>query len=105
MKAAERMAEKERLGLKVDWANPFKKPWGTQKDGDLWQQAWRAIIRKGVSNQRLRKVKGHATQCDIDKGISTAKNKEGNDKSDKNVDDGVDKVGGKRPGEIGKLAS
>ena len=37
--AAGRMTEKEKRGLKVDWANPFKKPWGIQKDGDLWQQA------------------------------------------------------------------
>ena len=35
--------------------NPFKKPWGVQRDGDLWAQAWKAVLKRGSANQDLRK--------------------------------------------------
>ena len=73
---------------------PLGKPWGVQTDGDLWELAWAAIIKRGVANQKLRKVKGHATQDDITAGRSTRADKAGNDKSDENADRGVQSVGG-----------
>ena len=52
------------------------------------------LERGGAENQRLRKVKGHATAEDIKEGKSTIEDKLGNDKSDSNADDGVRKIGG-----------
>ena len=57
--------------------NPFKKPWGLQRDGDLWEQAWTAVIKRGAANQDLRKVKGHATLEDVQQGKATAEDKYG----------------------------
>ena len=74
--------------------NPFGKPWGVQTDGDLWEQAWAAVIKRGAANQKLRKVKGHATQEDITAGRSTQTDKHGNDRSDENADKGVQSIGG-----------
>ena len=50
---------------------------GVQTDGDLWEQAWLAILKRGAANQTLRKVKGHATQEDIEAGRSTPEDKKG----------------------------
>ena len=75
MKEAARMKEKEANGEKVNWEKPFKTPWGIQKDGDLWQQAWIAILQRGPENQPVRKVKGHATQEDVEAGVTTEADK------------------------------
>ena len=32
--------------------NPFRRPWGLQKDGGLWEQAWHAIAIRGSKNTR-----------------------------------------------------
>ena len=50
--------------------------------------------KRGVGNQTLRKVKGHATEKDLAEGISTAKDRDGNDKSDKLADQGVEEIAG-----------
>ena len=68
---------------------------GLQTDGDLWQQAWYAVVQRGSSNQSLRKVKGHATLEDIQKGISNEEDKKGNDKGDELADDGVESIQGR----------
>ena len=47
--------------------NPFGKAWGLQVDGDLWEVAWNAVLTRGIGNQYLRKVKGHATDEDVEK--------------------------------------
>ena len=60
----------------------------------MWQQAWIAILRRGIENQRVRKVKGHATQEDVDAGVTTEADKRGNDKSDENADEGVKSIAG-----------
>ena len=73
----------------------IQKSMGLQKDGDLWQQAWYAVVQRGSSSQSLRKVKGHATKEDIQKGISNEEDKEGNDKSDKLADEGVESIQGR----------
>ena len=67
---------------------------GSQVDGDLWEQAWIAVKQRGVGNQTLRKVKGHATEKDVAEGISTAKDRGGNDRSDKLADQGVEEIAG-----------
>ena len=67
---------------------------GLQVDGDLWEQAWLAVKRRGIGNQSLRKVKGHATEKDVMKGISTSEDREGNDKRDKLADKGVEEIAG-----------
>ena len=60
-------------------------------DGDLWEQAWVAVMRRGIGNQSLRKVKGHATEKDIENGTSNIEDREGNDTSDKLADKGVER--------------
>jgi hypothetical protein len=60
----------------------------------LWEIAWEAIIRRGVYNQDLRKVKGHATDEDIEAGRSNRYDRTGNDRSDTNADLGVQMCGG-----------
>ena len=74
--------------------NPFGKPWGLQTDGDLWEQAWIAVLKRGAQNQRLRKVKGHATDADVAAGRASQQDKEGNDKADDNADKGVESIQG-----------
>ena len=49
---------------------------------------------RGVGNQTLQKVKGHATEKDVAEGISTAKDRGGNDKSDRLADQGVEEIAG-----------
>ena len=68
---------------------------GLQTDGDLWQQAWLAVVQRGSGNQSLRKVKGYATMEDIQQGLSNKEDKEGNDKSDNLADDGVESIQGR----------
>ena len=63
-------------------------------DGDLWEQAWLAALERGTGNQPLSKVKGHAAEKDIEKGISNPEDKEGNDVSDKLADKGVEAIAG-----------
>ena len=92
--AAERDLDEEAKGLNIKRGNPFGKPWGLQTDGDLWEQAWLAVKLRGIGNQTLRKVKGHATEEDVANGISTWEDREGNDKSDKLADKGVEEVVG-----------
>ena len=79
--------ERQRRGEKANIAQPFKKAWGVQKDGDLWETAWKAILHRGTCNQKIRKVKGHATKQDVEQGLSTTEDMHGNDKADKNADE------------------
>ena len=92
-KAAQR-EEARSKGKPVKPGCPFKKPWRLQTDGDLWEVAWEAIQTRGIFNRYLRKVKGHAIAEDVRKGKSTAQDKEGNDRSDKNADKGVEQFAG-----------
>ena len=94
IKAAERDLDEEEKGNHIKRGNPFGKPWGLQVDGDLWEQSWIAVKQRGVGNQTLRKVKGHATEKDVAEGISIAKDRGGNDKSDKLADQGVEEIAG-----------
>ena len=67
---------------------------GLQVDGDLWEQAWKAVLKRGAGNQTLRKVKGHATELDVAEGRATQEDRDGNDKSDKLADKGVEEIAG-----------
>ena len=51
-------------------------------------------MKRGTGNQSLRKVKGHATEKDIEKAVSNPEDKEGNDISDKLADKGVEAIAG-----------
>ena len=73
-----------------------------QVDGDLWEQAWKAVLKRGWQNQTLRKVKGHATEDDIVKGISNREDKKGNDLSDELADKGVEAIAGMGLVKLGK---
>jgi len=75
---------------------------GLQTDGDLWEIAWAAIIKRGVRNQDLRKVKGHATAEDIEAGRSNNEDRKGNGRSDTNADLGVDMLAGEGLATLGK---
>ena len=68
---------------------------GAPKNGDLWEQAWNAVLKRGEANQDLRKVEDHATNEDVETGISTVVDKIGNDTSDTNVDEGIEQIKGK----------
>ena len=83
------------LGPAKKECNPFRKPWGVQTDGDLWEQAWKAVLKRGPGNQDLRKVKGHAPKQDVGKGKATKEDRHGNDRSDKIADEGVEAIGGR----------
>ena len=43
--------------IRIKLQNPFGKPWAVQTDGDLWEQAWAAVSKRGAANQKLRKGK------------------------------------------------
>ena len=73
-----------------------------QVDGDLWEQAWEAVKKRGSGNQTLRKVKGHATKRDVELGNATAEDKTGNDTSDMLADKGVEAIAGKGLVKLGK---
>ena len=73
---------------------------GLQTDGDLWEQAWLAVLKRGAGNQTLRKAKGHATEKDVRNGRSNPADKEGNDFSDKLADKGVEAVGSRQTREM-----
>ena len=94
IKAAETTVKAQLTGNNQKRGNPFGKPWGLQADGDLWEQAWKAVLKRGWENQTLRKVKGHATEDDIEKGASNREDKRGNDLSDGPADKGVEAIAG-----------
>ena len=87
---------------KLPQRNPFRRPWGLQRDGDLWRIAWNALAIRGAGNQDLRKVKGHATEEDIEQGKSTVKDRNGNNKSDTLADRGVESINGVGLVKLGK---
>ena len=60
----------------------FRRPWGLQKDGDLWKLFHDLAHAKGLSSIHITWVKGHAKQHHIDQGLLTADDADGNDKAD-----------------------
>ena len=66
-----------------------KRPWSTQKDGALWKIFNEMEKIKGAGSIRISKVKGHATEKNIQDGTSTLKDKKGNDRADSAADEGA----------------
>ena len=102
IQAADRNLRETANGAITRRGNPFGKAWGLQVDGDLWEQAWNAVLSRGIGNQYLMQVKGHATEEDVSKGLATSDDREGNDISDKLADNGVEQVAGIRLVKLGK---
>ena len=94
IKAAEKTITDMYSGNNNKKGNPFGKPWGLQVDGDLWEQAWKAVLKTGIGNQFLRQTKGHATEKDVENGVSNREDKRGNDYSDELADRGVEAIAG-----------
>ena len=53
------------LKVPYSWDSEY---WQVQTDGDLWCHARRAILTRGVNNQKVRKVLGHTAELDIQEG-------------------------------------
>ena len=68
---------------------PYKRNWGLQYDGDLWEIGWNAILSRGAASQDIRKVKGHATDEMVQTGQATAEDKRGNSNADEVADYGA----------------
>ena len=59
-----------------------KRPWSTQKDGDLWELLHKMVQQKGWKSVKITKVKGHATDANVEDGKVDINDKKGNDKAD-----------------------
>jgi hypothetical protein len=81
-------------GAAFEVARKLRKPerlhWQMQRDGDIWQAIWRAALAKGPTSIRITKVKGHATDADVQEGRATAEQKAGNDTADTLVKEATD---------------
>jgi len=66
-----------------------KKPWGLQKDGDLWKIWYEAARHKSRNSIKVSWTKGHATKEQVEQGITTEFNRVTNDISDKVADMGI----------------
>ena len=58
------------------------------KDGDLWKMFQDFVAWRGPWSVWLSKVKGHATQEQVERGAVKAEDKEGNDLSDEAAGEG-----------------
>ena len=61
------------------------KEWCCDSDrpaADLWRKLWWKVDVLGGEGIRIKKVKGHATDADIEAGVSTAWHRSGNDHAD-----------------------
>ncbi len=63
-----------------------KTNWQTTPDGDLWHHFEEAARAKGWKSIRITKVKGHATQMQVDGGAVKDCDKAGNDQADQAAD-------------------
>ena len=50
---------------------------------------WNAILTRGHGAARIKWVKGHATEDAVHKGVTTRRDKDGNDKADTYAHKGV----------------
>ena len=83
------LTQAQRVQQRLLDGKPQPRPWGTLRDGDLWQQYQQCLQAKGPTSVRLTKVKGHATREDVARGRSTAMHKFGNDTADLAADKAV----------------
>ncbi len=63
-----------------------KSNWQLVSDGDLWYHFEMAAKAKGPKAIRISKVKGHVKQVQVDDGIYTQRDKDGNDQADHAAD-------------------
>ena len=70
-----------------------QRPWGVQKDGDLWAMLHRYLQAKGAHAVAFSKVKGHATDSDVMEGKVRADDKKGNDHADAAAETAVQQYG------------
>ena len=73
-----------------------RRPWGMQPDGDMWAILDEIINVRGKHATKGTKIKGHATDEDVRKGLTTPSDKQGNDSADKMVHRGYDSYGLRR---------
>jgi len=70
--------------------NPDDKTnYSTWSDGDLWMYFVKVVQNKGLQSVRFTWVKGHATDEHVAQGITTNRNKRGNEDADACADMGV----------------
>ena len=62
------------------------KPWGMQDDGDVWGVFHDEALSRGVGSVRVSKVKGHATEADVQEQRATEDQKTGNHFADDAAD-------------------
>lgn len=72
---------------------PEKHTWAMQKDSDMWQCIWRALLAKSSRAVVITKVTGHLTDQDIEEGKGTIKHKKGNHEANALADNGTKSVG------------
>ena len=63
-----------------------RKPWGVQKDGDLWSIFYDVLSAKGWESVLFTKVQGHATDEQVASGDVILCHKVGNDNADHTAD-------------------
>ena len=73
-------------------AHPHK-PWGLQKDGDLWEIFHRVVCQKGAAAIKVTWTKGHITEAQVRDGTHSRENKIGNDLADTFADVGAEGFG------------
>ena len=71
-----------------------KRNWQLVSDGDLWYHFEQSVKAKGYKAFRVSKVKGHVQQSQVDEGIYTQADKDGNDCADHAADLAVAMHGG-----------
>ena len=71
----------------------LRRPWTLQPNGEYWLLLLRCIIAKGPHSVDFCKLKGHAKEEDIESGIISKKDANGNRTSDKVADEGLQQFG------------
>ena len=66
-----------------------KRPWLIQTNGDLWELLEKMIKAKGKKAFKATKVKGHATDKQVEQGKHKKEHKEGNDEADRLATQGI----------------
>jgi ribonuclease HI len=70
-----------------------RRPWNTQRDGDLWEIFDTALIDKNPLSFKASKVKGHATDDMVKEQKVRQADKDGNDAADRIAEEGIQHFG------------
>ena len=68
----------------------WRRPWGMQHDGDMWAILENIVTARGKHATKGTKVKGHATDEEVRRGLATLRDKQGNGTADRMVHKGYD---------------